>query len=157
MRRSRFFIAVVLLPMQLAWAAEPGEAPAPAAEAPSAPPAVESLPYVPEPSDRHLLELKAELAVARSSPSIASSVTLISIGGGLLVLAIAMWAVGVSQLNPCGSAAALACVAGGAFTIAGLVFAPLGIIRLVNAISGRSRIPMLEDEIRKAGGHMSPE
>jgi hypothetical protein len=160
MRRSRRFIALVVLPMQLAWAAE-GEAPEapPPADAPTAPPPVESLPYVPEPTDRHLLELKAALAVARSSPSIASSVTLMAIGGGLLTLAVALWAVGVSQRPySCGGAGGtFACVAAGGFTIAGLIFSPLGIVRLVRAINGRSNIPMLEDEIRKAGGRMTEE
>jgi hypothetical protein len=139
MRRNRHFIALVLLPMQLAWAAEGEVAPPPATDAPT--------------------ELKAELAVARSSPTIASSVTLMSIGGGLLTLAVLLWAVGASQYpSACsGVGGGFACVAAGGFTIAGLVFSPLGIIRLVNAISQRSRIPMLEDEIRKAGGRMTEE
>src|SRR5258705_13830527 len=101
MRRSRHFVALLLLPMQLAWAAEaeaPPPAPAPAPES-AAPTATTDLPYAPEPADRHLLELKAELAVARSSPTIASSVTLMSIGGGLLTLAMVLWAVGLGQLN----------------------------------------------------------
>src|SRR6185503_11697627 len=158
MRRSRHLIALVLLPMQLAWAAE-GEAPPPAADAPTSPPAVESLPYVPEPTDKHLLELKAELANARASPTKFSSVVLMSIGGGLLTLAVALFAVGANERPySCGGAGGtFACVAGGGFAIAGLIFSPLGIIRLVKAINGRSNIPMLEDEIRKAGGHMTEE
>ena len=161
----RRWLALFLVPVHVAWAAE-GEAALPPPPPPP-PPMVPSLPYTPDPENPRLLELKSELYQARSSPSLGSGITLLALGGSFLFASLVMWGLGLGGYTPasatgtalpaCGSTRAVFCVAGFAGTVAGLVLTPIGIVRLVRAITGRARIPALEAEIRQLGGHMTEE
>ena len=157
----------------------PPPPPPPAARAnelppPPPPPPSSGDPYLePPPAYRpvregpRLRELREELRDLRDPPSLGSGIALSAIGGTGLVAAFFFWAIGIGIIGPnagrrgtsaCSSSLSSStsgfpyCLFGFALTVAGSIFLPIGLVRLVRSRSWPARSDEIREEIRQMGG-----
>jgi hypothetical protein len=123
-------------------------------------------PYGTQESGR-VLELKNQLREAREAPGLGGGIAFLAIGSGLLIASLIFWGIGLNWFgtysrfgyDTCGTryGAIYFCLAGFPTGVVGLVFTPIGIVRFIRALIMKPKIPILEEEIRQAGGYVPEE